>query len=249
FVITDTNDVPKVMAFFDHEETEARRIVIFGGGNIGYFLAQQLEQEENDIRIKIIELHPERADYIAGKLLRTTVLQGSSLDIEILEEAGIGSAEAALAVTNDDEVNIFSALQARQLGCRRTMALVAKTQAYSSLIPMLGIDVVINPRETTVSSILRHIRRGNVRAAHSVCGGQAEIIETQVGKLSALIGRSIHDLDLPKGIRIAAIFRQGRTIIPDHTMAIAEQDRLVILSRTEDVRKVDRIFSARLDFF
>lgn len=249
FVIADTNHLHKVMAFFNHEEKEARRIIIFGGGNIGYNLALGLEAEGQDANVKIIELNQARAEFIASRLKDTTVLNGSSLDKQILDEAGIGLAETALGVTNDDEVNIFSCLLAKQFGCKRVIALVNKSIPYSTLITSLGIDATINPRETTVSSILQYIRRGNVRAAHSIAGGQAEIIEIQVQKLSALVGRSIEDLDLPGGVLIGAIYRNNKTLIPDMDTTIAEGDIIVLLSATDQIRKVDKIFSARLDFF
>lgn len=249
FVVADTNHLHKVMAFFNHEEKEARRIVIFGGGNIGYYLALGLEAEGQDANVKIIELNQARAEFIASRLKDTTVLNGSSLDKQILDEAGIGQAETALGVTNDDEVNIFSCLLAKQFGCKRVIALVNKSIPYGTLISSLGIDATVNPRETTVSSILQYIRRGNVRAAHSIAGGQGEIIEIQVQKLSALVGRSIEDLDLPEGVVVGAIYRNGKTAIPDKDTIFADGDTVILLSRTDQVRKVDKIFAAHLDFF
>ncbi len=249
FVVADTNHLHKVMAFFNHEEKEARRVVIFGGGNIGFNLALAMEAEDQDVHITILELSPQRAEYIASHLKEATVLNGSSLDKQILDEAGIAQAETALGVTNDDEVNIFSCLLAKQYGCKRAIALVNKSISYDSLISSLGVDATVNPRETTVSSILQHVRRGNVRAAHSIAGGQAEIIETRAHKLSALIGRDIDELDLPKGVLVGAIYRNGKTLIPDNDTTIAEDDSIVVVSKTNQVKKVDKILSARLDFF
>jgi len=250
FFVADSEYVQEIMTIFGHEEKEARRVVIIGGGNIGFFIAEELENEKHgSINAKLIELNKERAEYIASRLPSTRVINGNSLDQEILFESNIESTETVIAVTNDDEVNILSCLLAKRFGTQRAFALVNKGRSYNPLVTSLGIDVTINPREMTVSSILQHTRKGKVSAAHSICGGKAEVIENEIVHHSTAIGMNINDLELPASVKIGAIFRDNEIIIPDDKTVIAEKDHVIILALISQIRKVDKIFSARLDYF
>jgi trk system potassium uptake protein TrkA len=245
----DTKNVQKAMAMFGHEEREARRIIIIGGGNVGLFLAELLEQEAADIKIKLIEVDRERAEYIADRLSHTTVINGSALSQEILEEANVAVSETVIAVSNDDEVNILSSLLAKRFGGQRVVTLVNNANAYSPLTSSLGIDVAINPREITVSSILQHIRKGRIVSVHSICKGKAEVIEAEAVEASSVVGKRMEDLNLPSGIVIGIIVRDGVVIIPDEDTIIRPGDRIVILSLANMVSKVEKVFSVKFEFF
>lgn len=241
--------VQKAMAIFGHEEREARRIIIMGGGNVGLFLAERLEAESQDIKVKLIELDKKRAEKVADKLHRTTVINGSALSQEILEEANVAVAETVIAVSNDDEVNILSSLLAKRFGCQRVVTLVNNSNSYSPLTSSLGIDVTVNPREITVSSILQHIRKGRIVSVHSICKGKAEVIEAEAVESSSIVGKRMEDLSLPRGIIIGAIVRDGEVIIPEDDTVIVAGDRIVILSQANMVSKVESIFSVKFEFF
>ncbi len=250
FFVADAEHVNLIMTMLGYEEQEARRVLIVGGGNIGLFIAEILEQEGHAVNAKIIESDKTRAEFIASQLPNVTVIHGSALDQDILNEAGIDRTEACICVTNNDEVNILSTLLAKKSGANRAFALVNDNVSYGRLLSSLEIDVTINPREMTVSSVLQHTRSGKVWAAHSICSGQVEIIEAEIVPHSAVIGQSIGDLSLPNGIRIGAMLRGGyETIIPDESTLIAEHDHVIIVCLTDLVSKVDKIFSTRLDYF
>jgi len=231
-----------------HEEKEARRIVIVGGGNVGLFLAQELEGGEQQVNVKLIERDDKRAEFTASQLTKAMVIHGDALDSEILREANAQGAETLVAVTNEDEVNILSSLLAKRLGTARVVVLVSNP-VYSSLLGSLGIDVYVDPRETTVSTIIQHIRRGRILGLHTVRGGEAEIIEAEALDTSPLIGKSIRDLKLPAGIMIGAIVRSGEVLIPRGDTTFEADDRVVILTRAKDVKKVEHLFSVRLEYF
>ncbi|HER26103.1 MAG TPA: Trk system potassium transporter TrkA, partial [Rhodospirillales bacterium] len=165
YFVVETGHLPRAMAAFGHEESEARRLLIFGGGNIGLFLAQQVEKEFPWVRTKIIESDSKRAEAISGQLEKTIVLNGDVLDREVLEEANIGATETVVAVTNDDETNILASLLAKRMGTRRVVTLINK-DTYEPLVASLGIDVVVSPRHITVSIILQHVRRGRIHSVH-----------------------------------------------------------------------------------
>ncbi len=246
--VVDTQHVGRAMMAFGHEEPEARRIVIFGGGNIGQFLAQKVEALPSGVTAKIIELSRERAEEAAKTLEHTVVLNGDALDSDLLEEACVGSAETVVAVTNDDETNILAALLAKRLGCRRVMALVNKSH-YSTLMSQLGIDVVISPRAITVSNVLHHVRRGRIHAVHSLHEGFGELMEADALETSPLVGKPLREVKLPQGVLVGAVVRDGKVINPRGTTVMQANDRVVMFAASDAVKKVEKMFAVRLEYF
>ncbi len=248
YFVTDNKDLLRCMSLFGHEEKEARRILIFGGGNIGTYIAKSLEDEETDVRVKIVELNKKRAHDIAHHFQKTTVIHGNSLDQELLKEANVNLVETVIAVTNNDEVNVLSSLLAKRSGAQRCITLANNT-SYMPLLGNLGIDVTVNPRETTISTILQHIRRGKIRGVHTIHDGDAEIIEAEATESSPLIGKPIEMIELPEGVMFGAIIRRRELIIPDSDTTIQQSDRIIVVALTQKVKKVEQIFSTNLEFF
>ena len=248
YFVVDTEQVPRAMAAFGHEETEARRIVICGGGNIALFLAEEIERSHPWVNATIVEVKRERAEEIAGRLKRTVVLNGDVLDPEILAEAGIAVAGTAVAVTNDDETNVLASLLAKRAGCQRAITLVNQP-SYEALAPTLDIDATVSPRTITVSTILQHVRRGRIHSVHALRAGFGELIEAEALATSRLVGKPLKDAELPEGILIGAIVRAGKVIVPRGTTAIEAGDRVVLFATTATVHDVERLFSVRLEFF
>jgi trk system potassium uptake protein TrkA len=248
YFAVDTAHLARAMAAFGHEEIEARRIVIIGGGNIGLFLATQLAQDHPNVALKIIEINQERAEFIADQLDGVVVLCGDALDANILNEASVRTAEAVIAVTNDDQINILSSLLAKRDGSQRAMTLV-NNASYGPLMRSLGVDAVINPRAITVSRILQHIRRGRVRAVHSLRDGKAEIIEAEALEASPMVGTPLRDLKLPHGLIAGAIVRGDDVIIPRGETVVKAHDKVVLFATKTMVKKVEKLFAVRLEFF
>jgi trk system potassium uptake protein TrkA len=248
YVVSHKDQVRRTLGIFGHDEQEAHRVVITGGGNIGLFVAATLEARGSKAKVKIVESTRDRAIAIADQLKRTVVLHGSALDQDILREADVHEADTIVAVTNDDEVNILTCVMAKRLGCRRSMALI-NNRSYPSFTRTLGIDATVNPRAVTVSRILQHVRRGRIRGVHTIENGLAEVIEAEALETSPLVGKPLRELDLADGIRIGAIYRDGDVIVPDGSTQIAAKDRVIIFAMAERVRQVEQMFRVSLDFF
>jgi trk system potassium uptake protein len=248
YFVVDTNHVARALTAFGREDQEARKIVILGGGNIGLFLAQQLEVDHPDVSVKVIEMDKDRAEFVAKSLNRSVVLNGDILDPEILAEACVATAETVVAVTNDDETNILSALLAKRYGARRAMTLINKT-TYGALMAPLGIDVVISPRAITVSTILQHVRRGRIHAVHSLHEGFGELIEADALETSPLVGKPLRDVKLPVGVLLGAVVRDGQVISPRGSTVVQSGDRVILFAAAEAVKKVEKMFSVRLEYF
>jgi trk system potassium uptake protein TrkA len=248
YFIAEAEHVARAMTVFGHDEPHARRIAIAGGGHIGLFFAQIVEREHHAVSAKIIERDRDRAGTIAEILEKTVVLGGDALDPEILEEANVPATEAFIAVTNDDETNMLSSLQAKRLGSKRVITLVNNPN-YNQLATSLGIDVAVNPRAITVSTILQHVRRGRIRAVHALREGSGEIIEAEALETSDVVGRPLREAELPDGVIIGAIVRDGKVITPRADTVMRAKDRVVLFADVTAIKEVEKLFAVHLEFF
>ncbi len=242
FVVVNASQVNDTLSAFGHEEKMAKKILIVGGGNIGFYLAKNLENDSEGVRVKIVEKNKERAEFIANELNNTIVINGNGLDEDVLKEANIEEAETILSLTNDDEDNIMvSVLSEKNNPNKRTMALVNK-QNYSLLQSSLKIDDLIDPRLTTVSTILKHVHKGTIETVYTLLDGEYEFIEAEILETSELISKSIKDSDLPQEIRIGAIVRNKEVIIPKSDFKFEKKDLVVFLTKREHLGKVESLF-------
>jgi len=248
YVVAPRDQVRRTLSIFGHEEPEVNRIVIAGGGNIGTYVARNIEERHASAKVKLIEFDRDRAIRIADELKRTVILHGSALDQNILREADVQDADTMVALTNEDEVNILSCVMAAKLGCRTNLSLLNNT-SYPVFARALGIDAHINPRAVTISKILQHVRRGRIRGVHSLQDGAAEVIEADALETSPLVGKPLRELDLPDGIRIGALYRDGKAIVPDGASIIKAHDRVVIFAMAHAVRQAEQMFRVSLEFF
>lgn len=248
YVIAAAADVSRVMEVFGKTHLSVDRALIVGAGNIGLHIAQKLESGPRKVRLKIIERDRERAETAADALKRTVVLHGDGLDINLLEEANVSRMDAVLALTDDDKTNILACVRAKNEGAKMVVALVNDPSLIGLIAPM-GIDAYVNPRSTTVSSILRYVRHGRIRSVYSIGDGEAEVIEAQVLGTSAIAGRTIRETDMPAGSIIGLIRKGERLVTPRGDTRIVEGDELTIFAMRGSVAEVERLFQVGLDFF
>ncbi len=248
YVVSSKDQVRRTLGLFGHEEQEAARIVIAGGGNIGLYVARAMEARQTRTNVKLIERDRERAVAIADELRKTVVLHGSALDQKLLMEADIAHADLMVSLTNDDQVNLLASVMAKQLGCKSNLSLI-NNPAYRDFTRALGIDAQVNPRNVTISKVLQHVRRGRIRAVHSVQGGAAEVIEAEALETSPLVGRPLRDLDLPASVRIGGVYRDGEFVKPDGALRIKPKDRVVMFALADSVKQVEQMFRVSLEFF
>lgn len=247
YFICAREHVVRTLDLFGHQEPAARRVVIVGGGNIGVFVARELEMRPG-MRVKLIESDKRRAENAADRLGRTVVYHGSGLDQTLLREAGIHDAESIVALTNDDKVNILTAVIGKQLGCAKSMTLINNPD-FGAIVPSLGIDTFLDPRATTVSTILQHVRRGRIRRVHSVRGGAAEVIEAEALETSPLVGKPLRETDLPDGAIVGAVVRGGEVLVPRGDTVIEAGDRVIVFVESSVVRKVEKLVRVGLEYF
>lgn len=248
YVFTRAEDVSRTLEIFGKQTEKQDRVVIIGAGNVGLAVAQALEAKPNRVHVKLIERNRGRAEDAADSLNRTIVLNGDGLSAELLEEAGVPRADAVLALTEDDKTNILAAVRAKQAGAKLAISLV-NDPTLMPLMDVLDIDAFINPRASTVSTILRHVRHGRVRDIYSIGDAEAEVIEAQVLSTSPFAGRTIREIDVPEGALIGAVQKNGRLVKPSGDLRIEEGDIVVIFSLAADVPEVERLLQVSIDFF
>lgn len=222
-----------------------KRVMILGGGKIGYYLANRLIQE--GIRVKIIEQNIDRSEYLSEKLEKALIINGDGSDINLLEEEDIKEMDALVCVTGFDEVNLLMSLLAKQSGVEEVISKVSKPN-YARIIRKLGVDVALNPINISVSNILKFIRGGRVLSVSLLLGNQAEVLEIIASEDLSIIGKPIKKLNLPKGINIGAISHEGKVIIPDGDTIIYPNDRLVIFCLKSEIQAVEPFIKPKRRF-
>ena len=242
YVIINSLQMQETLTAFGHNEKISNKILIIGGGNIGFNLAKNIETSFESARLKIVEKNKERAEFIANELSNTIVINGDGLDEDILTEANLDEVETVLALTNDDEDNlIVSVLVEKFSKNKRTMALINKPN-YSLLQSSLKIDDLIDPRMNTVSSILKHVHKGTIETAYTILNGEFEVIEADIIETSELINKELKNCNLPEEIRIGAILRNNEIIIPSSNFVFQKNDTVVFLSKRDQLQLVENMF-------
>lgn len=249
FFIAEANDIRAVMSELRRKENNYKRVIIAGGGNIGYRLASSIE---NRYSVKLLERKESRCDWLSNHLQHTIVLRGDASDQELLLDENIEDADVFLALTNDDEANIMASMLAKRLGARKVMTLINNT-AYVDLVQGGDIDIAISPSQATIGSLLTHVRRGDIANVYSLRRGAAEAMEAIAhgdANTSKVVGRAIDDIDLPEGCSIGAIVRNEEVIIAHGDTVIASDDHVILFlidkKRTADV---ERLFQVGFTFF
>ena len=242
YFVCQSQDIDKILHLFGKTTTSMKNILVVGGGNIGFPLAQELEARRYNV--KLIEKDPQRCQTISARLNRTLVLQGLATDQKFLEEENIGHMDMVVAVTWDEEMNILSCLLAKRLGAKKTIARVNK-MPYIPLVQAVGIDHIVSPRLSAINSLFPYLRRGKVISTVSIRGKAAEVLEAEALDKSAIVGKPLKDLQFPKEALFLCIFRGDEVFIPSGDSIIEPGDRVLILSTGAVIPLVEQALMAK----
>lgn len=235
---------------------QLRQIILVGGGRVGSFVAHSLLGDRTrrlrfrlprafgrKRRLKIIENNPATSKLLANRFPGAIIINGDVSEEGFFEEESLGNHDLIITTTSNQELNILAAIYAKTYGIKRSIALVNKYN-YLSIANRLGVDVIISPKNSVVSAVLRIVRRGRVRSIASLFGGQAEVVESIVEASSALAGQRIQDLRIPENSLIISVNRNGTSLLPHGDMAVQQADRLTIIARTEAISRVEELFDS-----
>ena len=249
FFIAARENIRAVMSELQRLGNDYKRIILAGGGNIGLRLAQAIE---NQYKIKIIDHNIERCQFLSETLTKAIVFCGNASDKELLTNEHIEDTDIFCALTNDDEANVMSSMLAKRLGARKVMALI-NNPAYVDLVQDGEIDIAISPQLATISSLLKHVRRGDVVNVHSLRRGAAEAIEAIAHgdeQNSKVVSKTIQQINLPQGTTIGAVVRNGQVLIAHDTTRIESGDHVILfMTNKRKIRELEQLFQVGLGFF
>ncbi len=246
YFISQENRLLDSLAVFGKHVEPIRRVLIIGGGRIGYRLAAMLEKKS--ITTKVIDKSPDRCTLLAEKLDQAVILCGDGSDQALLEEENIKEMDVVVTLTNDDEANILTALLATRMGARKAIAKIDKF-SYFPLMKAIGIEQVVSPRLSAINSILQHIRKGKVLSAMSLKGEQAEVMEAVALETADIVGKPLKKIAFPKGAMVVGIIRSDNIIIPSGESVIVPEDRIIIFTQRESIPQVEKILAVKLEYF
>jgi len=249
YFIVKKDQTHESLALFGHEHTELSRLLIVGGGAVGFSLAKHLEHENSDLIVKILEANKTRAEKIAPKLKKAIVLNGKGLDKELLLEANIQATDTVVSVTNDENVNVLMSLFAKEFNVKRTLSLV-NSDMYIPLSSSLKINALIHPHKITILSILKHIRsRRDLKTIHNLPDRSWELIEIQVQEDVEANGITIDDVYKKTYGHVVAIFREEHMEFPDKLAHLYNGDTVAVLVKPQHRRKIENLFTVNHQFF
>ncbi|HET58006.1 MAG TPA: Trk system potassium transporter TrkA, partial [Deltaproteobacteria bacterium] len=246
YVFIESSQVQKLLKFFGKETERAERVFVMGGGTTALMLAEALE--EKGMSTKIIEKRQDRCEMLSSRLDRTICLHGDGTSQGLLREENIQDADYFVAVTSDEEANILGALLAKQLGAKRALCLINKID-YTHLIPMIGIDGVMNPRQATIGKILHFIRKGKIISSTPLSDEKAEAVEFIALETSEITGHPLATIKFPKGTIIGAILRNEQVIIPTGDTVILPGDHVILVTMRSAIPQIEKILTVKLDYF
>lgn len=246
YFISESEKIEKTINVFNKKVRPLKRVMIVGGGRIGYRLAESLEKE--NVHTKVVESDVNRCTELSEKINRTILLHGDGSDQKLLMEENISDCDAVVALTNDEETNILISLLAKSLGAHSTITKISKF-GYFPLMSAIGLHKVVSPRLSAINSILREIRKGKVLSAASVFGENAEVIEAVALETSMIVGRPLKKLSFPKGAILVCIITGDEIIIPTGESVVSPNDRIIIFAKRQAVKKLENMLTVKLRFF
>ena len=246
YFISEEHTLLETLSIFNIHSEPIRRVLIIGGGRIGFRLASLLEKKA--IHTKIIEKKQERCGYLADRLNKSVVLHGDGSDQELLSEENIREMDVVVTLTNDEETNILASLLVKQMGAAKTITQISRF-SYFPLMTAIGLDQIISPRLSAINTILQHIRRGKVLSAISIKGEEAEVLEAVAMETADIVKKPLKNIAMPKGCLVTGIIRGDEFIIPTGDSEIQPDDRIIIFARKQAIPKIEKILAVKLEFF
>lgn len=247
FAVTVPVEIPNLIKLLGRKEKTGSKIMLVGGGDIGFYLAQWLEKK--GFSVKVVERNEARASFIADKLNKAIVIRGDGTDQNLLMEENVMDIDTFIAVTNDEEANILSALLAKRLGANRCISLIDKPE-YLSMVSTIGIDVGVSPRLASVSGILQFVRRGKILAVTQLMEERVEAIETVAMETADIVSRPLKEFKFLQGALIGAVVREnGDVIIPEGETIIQAGDKVIIFTLAKTVPKIEKMLMVKPEYF
>lgn len=246
YVVARENELHEIFKILNIKHEELKRVIIIGGGEVGFALASSLDQ--SGINVKLIEKDPKRCEVLAERLQKTIVINGDGTDKDLLIEENISNADYLVAITGDEESNVLISLLGKGLGVKKTITRINKL-GYIPLVFAIGLDTIVSGRLSAVRAILQYIRKGKIISVAPLKGEHAEAIEAEALKTSEIVNKPLSKVRFPKGAIVGAIVRGDEIIIPKGDSIILENDRLIIFALQNVIPQLEKLLTVKLEYF
>lgn len=246
YFVSEEKEVKAALKIFGKSAERFNRVLLVGGGNLGFKLAKALEGLS--IHTKLIEKSPDRCRELAEQLDKVIVLHGDGSEQGILEEENVRDMDVVATLTGDEETNILTSLLAQRLGAQKTVTRISKF-SYFPLVSAIGLDHIVSSRLAAINTILQHVRRGKVLSAMALKGEEAEVLEAVALETSDVVGKPLRNISFPKGALVVSIIRADEVIIPTGDSVIQPEDRIIILSTRQAIPQVEKALTVKLEYF
>lgn len=246
YFVCGVHDLQNVLDVFGRRKEPIRNVLIVGGGNIGFRLAESLEHRNYHVRM--IEIDRMRCEFLAEHLRRTIVLHGDGTDQNLLQEENIQEMDVAISLMGNEESNVLASLLAKSLGTKRTITRINKFH-YIPILDTIGLDQIVSPRLSAINSILLHVRKGKVLSTVSLKGDQAEVLEAVALETSGIVDKPLKDMHFPKDAILLAILREDEYIIPNGDTVVRSGDRVIILSTRQNIPRIEKELMVTFEYF
>ncbi len=239
YFITDEKGLKELYNLLGTVKQNIQNIMILGAGRIGQKLANDLSNE--GLNIKIIEINSEKANHLADELSNVMMLNVDGRNVDLLVEENLENMDAFIATTGNSETNIMSCLMAKSKKIKKTIAIVDNMD-YFKLSQSIGIDTLINKKLLAANDIFRFVRNGDIVELAKLNNMDAEIVEFNVSHNSKVLNKKIVDLNFPREAIIGGVIRNNHGIIALGEFKIMLNDRVLVCSTPEGLKKVESLF-------
>ncbi len=246
YFVSHRDQLQETLELFGIQVRPVQSALIVGGGRVGARLARQMEEE--GIQTRLIEADKTRCLALAEQMDKTVVLHGDGSDQKLFLEENLTHTDAVISVTDDDETNVLVSLLAKNLGVKNTVTRIGKS-SYYPFLATIGIEKVVSPRLSAVSSILQNVRQGKVLSDISIFGERGEFIQAVALETSDITNRPLKDIKMPKGALLVCIIRNGDIIIPSGNSMVEPGDQIILFTVKQAVKKMEKLLTVKLEFF
>ena len=226
----------RTLGLFGKPSVSSKRLIVVGAGNVGMEVVEQMTKGRGGANVRMIESNKSRAESVAERLRNTIVLHGDGLNRDILENAGIGKADAFLSVTEDDRTNLLVASRAKKLSERLAAFSLVNDPFLVPLSDSLGIDAVVDPRNAAMSPVLSRMRGRGISSVEFIADHKAELIEVEIDQSASFVGKALRNADLPEETMVAAIKKNNQLSIPKPDTVIQRGDKVAFFAMVTDIR-------------
>jgi trk system potassium uptake protein TrkA len=239
YIIASRKTLTELFIETGKKSTSIDKILIVGGGRIGSLAVRYLIRTGR--RITIIEPNYEVCRNLAEKYPDALIINSDIADETIFEEENLSVHDLIITTTENQERNILNAAYGKNMGIGRAIAVVNHPN-YMVISNKLGIDVTVSPRNSVVNTIMKYIRRDEIKSIHTLFGNQAEVIEYSISDKSEIIGIPIKDIKIPPDSLILTVVRNRINEIPDGNFVVLEGDRVITIAKRESVQALEKVF-------